>query len=101
MHSSEIEALFSTVVTRQEESLYVYTRYEEVLDEYIRYDIKKFFNITVNEYLDLTTYSRVMYNKVAIANIAKLQAELANIQNTQKNDLERIKNPGGGTYGEY
>lgn len=64
---------YSTVMKYPEEDIKNYNnRYELTLEEYVRHDVKKYFGLTINEYLDLT-----MKEKDAILAICLQEAERA------------------------
>lgn len=64
---------YSTVMKYPEEDGKAYNnRYELTLEEYVRHDVKKYFGLTINEYLDLT-----MREKEAMLDICTKEAERA------------------------
>lgn len=52
----------------------------EIVDEYIQFDMNKFFNISLNEYLEVNNYTRKILINKAVDMINKLNEEMENLK---------------------
>jgi len=76
---SEEENLIGPNLFKNEESFYSYTKYETLVDVYLKLEIKKFFGYSLDEFLDLTVYSRDILlekAKTELENLNKASAEI-------------------------
>lgn len=52
----------------------------EIVDEYIQFDMNKFFNISLNEYLEVNNYTRKILINKAVDMINKLNEQMENLK---------------------
>lgn len=77
-HETIQNYLYNTVLKYPEEDLEKYNnRYEQTLSEYVRYDVKKYFGLNINEYLDLTYKEKNIMLEVCVKE-AKHAIDIAN-----------------------
>ena len=96
------EYYFGVMLARPEEDPTEYTQYGTLVDEYLNLNIKKYYGLTITEYLDLPFSSREMLLLKAKDVTEKLNAEAdeinKNVTNKQKQvnassfDLEEMFN---------
>lgn len=96
------EYYFGVMLARPEEDPTEYTQYGTLVDEYLNLNIKKYYGLTITEYLDLPFSSREMLLLKAKDVTEKLNAEAdeinKNVANKQKQvnassfDLEEMFN---------
>lgn len=82
------DQMFSTVLKRPQESVEEYSRYKTLLEEYIKSDVKKFFNMDINDYLNLTPFER----KSIIDVSKKYAAELVDIMKNSEKEAAKSTN---------
>lgn len=84
------ESIYGTTILREEEDCVDYTMFEVVLKDYINNDIKKNFNLSVSEYLQLTPFEKISYDKVSIDFTKKLAEEVSKIEQKSNKDVANI-----------
>ena len=52
----------------------------EIVDEYVQFDMNKFFNISLNEYLEVNNYTRKILINKAVDMINKLNEQMENLK---------------------
>lgn len=74
--SSNIETVFGASVRRQNENIDDFLSFQTFFDEYIEFDIKKFFGLTIAEFFDLTLYEKDALINKAISHMKKINEEM-------------------------
>ena len=89
------EHAFSTVMKRKSENAVEGSIYSQMVDLYLRADIKRWFNISILEWLNLTIVERDMllkHAKLAMERTTKAFAEAENSTNEAKKELKKTAN---------
>lgn len=60
-----VESILGTCMFRENEDTRSYNMYKNVLHDYLANDINKCFHLTIEEYLQLTPYEKLMMDEVA------------------------------------
>lgn len=85
------EYIFGVMKYREQEDPTDFTQYGNIVDEYLNLNIKKFYGLTISEYLDLPFSSKEMLVLKARDAMEKLSQELSDIKNKTKSQM-----PSGG-----
>lgn len=85
------EHIFGPVIKRKEETTNDFSSFDIVLEEYLRFDIKKFFGITINEFLSLTLYEKDILLLKAKDAMERLSKELSSIENDINTQSKGLK----------
>ena len=88
------EYVFGAVLKRDEESVEPYTSIDSTLDEYIYFDIKKIFNLSIIEYMNLSLYEKNKLLYKAKDNIEKMDRMLQDINGDVKNKKRKLSDDG-------
>jgi len=81
-HSLE-DKLIGPVLYREQESIDGYTTYEDLIDLYILRDIKKFFGYTLDEFLNLSRYARLVIVDKAEKHMERLSEQMQLLSENQ------------------
>jgi len=81
-HSSE-DKLIGPVLYREQESIDGYTTYEDLIDLYVLRDIKKFFGYTLDEFLNLSRYARIVIVEKAEKHMERLSEQMQLLSENQ------------------
>ena len=73
---SEEYNTFGIIGYHNQEDTSAFNSYSDLLDVYLKYDIKKFFGITIDEFLDRTRFSRNILIEKAEQKMREISAEL-------------------------
>jgi len=90
--NSLVETVFSTTLYRESESTQNYTDYGSYLKEYIIYDFKGIYNISVLEYLNLTLYEKDVMIEIAKEEINKREEIAAEAKRKLEDARQNINN---------
>lgn len=82
------ETVLGCTLKRKEEDINDFIRYKSYLREYVSLGIKRYMNISFQEYLQLTTYEAKWYREIALE-LAEEEKEVMN--NAEKNSEKKIK----------
>lgn len=85
------EYIFGPVIKRKEETTGDFSSLDTVLEEYLRFDIKKFFGININEFLSLTLYEKDILLLKAKDAMERLSKELSSIENDINTQSKGLK----------
>jgi len=85
------EYIFGPVIKRKEETTSDFSSLDTVLEEYLRFDIKKFFGININEFLSLTLYEKDILLLKAKDAMERLSKELSSIENDINTQSKGLK----------
>lgn len=84
------EYYFGVMLARPEEDPTDFTQYGTMVDEYLNLNIKKYYGLTISEYLDLPFSSREMLLTKAKEVTEKLNAEADEINNNITNKQKQV-----------
>jgi len=90
--NSEADKLFGSVLYREEEDLVVCTRLDSLIKIYSSYNIKEFFGLSLNEFMDLPGWKINSLTENAIEIMEEKEKELAELQEEVENDASNIEN---------
>lgn len=82
------EIVFGDVLFREEEDITEHNHMYDMVSDFIRYDLNKFFHISLNEYIHSTQFYKINLIEAALVKIE----EINRINNKENNDIENIKN---------
>lgn len=91
----DVENVFGPVVYREEESIDNFTMLPVIIADYTKFEIKKFYNLTIKEFLSTTRYERLALINAAIDNMKKIEQELAIMKDQQKESMGDINDISG------
>ena len=86
-HSLE-DKLIGPVLYREQESISEYTTYEDLIDLYVLRDIKKFFGYTLDEFLNLSRYARMVIVEKAEKHMEKLSEQMQLLSENQNSNKD-------------
>ncbi len=91
--------IIGPVLFRENEDLISCTRIDDLIKTYSRYDIRKFYGISINEFLDMPGWKINMLIENAEEFMKELNTDLNDIENTINNNknknMENLKAMGG------
>lgn len=91
--------IIGPVLFRENEDLLSCTRIDDLIKTYSRYDINKFYGISINEFLDMPGWKINMLIENAEEFMKELNTDLNDIENTINNNknknMENLKAMGG------
>lgn len=90
-----VEAVLGSVLKRDTESIEDFNMLGFYTKEYKTYDIKKFFGLSLAEYIDSTSFFKRTIIKEAVTAMEELQSELDRVQGANKaaiDDIEELTN---------
>jgi hypothetical protein len=90
------ELVLGSVLKRSSESVEDYNMLGYYTKEFLRYDIKKFYGLTLAEYLDSTSFFKRTIIKEAKIRMEELQREMENVSNVNKHTLDGLEEIAGG-----
>lgn len=79
-----VDSVWGPILYREEASVNDFNNYGNLIDIYLRFDINKFFGLSINDFLQLTRYARNVIIDKAIAHTGRINTELTEIQNNLK-----------------
>lgn len=83
---------YSTILKYPEEDVDGFlSRYEDTLEEYLRFDVKKYFGLTINEYLDLTFKEKEKILKACISETKRLLEAAKTAKENSDNEIKQMK----------
>ena len=82
------DSIWGPILYRDQESVEDFISYGNLLDVYMNFDIKKFFGITIDEFLDKTRLARNILIGKAKTQMEKITAQLADIEQQNQNNYE-------------
>lgn len=89
---------FGSVIKRPEEKLDDYNSFKSIIEEYHKVGIKKYFGLTIKDYLELTSYEKNTLCDQA-AGFAKEELEIAKqAARDHNNDLKDLHNANNDLY---
>ena len=91
-YSTDKENVLGSVLVRDSEKVDDYVNTEHLIKAYIHYDIGKFFNMSITEYLDTTKYFKELLNKAAINRMKEISEELEKLNKENEDNTGEIEN---------
>lgn len=82
------ESVFGSVLIRSEEDTEGYDQFDAAMDDYINFDVKKFFNLKFDDYMSLSLYEKERILIKCDSEIKRLSDELSEIQNDIKQEAK-------------
>lgn len=79
--------MFGDCLYREEECVVESNSYREHLNDYITYDINKYFNLNVDEYVHTTTYVKIALIEIAIERIKLFNSEEEEVKRKNRDIL--------------
>lgn len=84
------DALVGTVLFSEQESIDDFVSYTGIIDAYIKYDIKKFYGLTIDEFTNRSRYSRDKLIEMALETMERLAKELEEAKNKIDGDNKKL-----------
>jgi len=84
-YDKDIENVFGATLYRDTEDFQPFTGIDRVYNDYIVYDIKEKFGLSIDEYLAKNIYEKEILDNIAIEQIKAMSEEMENL----KNDINR------------
>lgn len=94
MEYDDQEIVFGASIRRQNEQITDFLSYKIYLEEYLEFDIRKFFGLSVVEFFDLTLFEKDIIIKQAMEHMKKLNAEMDKMKNQINDDSNGLDNLG-------
>lgn len=90
--------LIGPVLYRENEDIIACTRIDDLIKTYTKYDIRKFFGLNINEFLDLPSWKinlLISNAEVFMAELSKDMSTIENsINNSKANNMDALKGLG-------
>jgi len=90
--NSAIEDVFGSVLYRSTEDPYQYTSLDNHIDDYVDLEIKKVFQMSLEDYLNTTHFFKHRLKKKAIDVMEKQSQELDEMRNQTDNTIHGVSN---------
>lgn len=83
---------YGTIMKYDEEDINKYVnRYEATLDEYLRHDVKKYFGLTIEEYLNLTFNEKDLMLEACVRETKRLLEAAEKAKQDSNAEVDKIK----------
>ena len=80
-YDAEVESAMGAVLYKESESIDNFHSMNEIVDEYVQFDIQKFFKLSLNDYLETNLFTRKILINKAIEIINKLNQQMEELKN--------------------
>lgn len=85
------EKIYGTILYREEESTLNCSWFRLLLQDYNNYQIKKVFNMSISEYMELTPYEKIMHDDVAVEILQATQKEVERLERQNDTNFKKVK----------
>lgn len=85
------EKIYGTILYREEESTLNCSWFRLLLQDFNNYQIKKVFNMTLPEYLELSPYEKILIDDVAIEILQATQKEVERLERQNDTNFKKVK----------
>ncbi len=84
------ETIFGPILYRESETTYEFNQLDTILEEYIQFDILKMYGLSLDKYMELTRYERMIITKKAVEAMQRMNAEAERLKNSKNNLMEGL-----------